>query len=304
MPVLSTPRPAFFDVAANCQQMYAVGIDLEHCIATCSVRNRKSFLASDVPCNETRLGTIVTRWIASRQNETPIGLQDVLGDLTIDVGCIDFGEIDAFWIPRRDDVHRTRKRPLLDRIGTVQEHGLVREHLGFDERRAVFLESAHQGIFELGASEHSCQCGNHVLGHRPHALGRCAQFGLCHVLGHDISLSQALELIAAHQQMLRERIIKTFPENDIEILKGRYGPFVTDGKRNASVPKDLEPDRLDLAACLKLLAEAPARGRRGKFGKKKASPAAVATKKKTARKKAGKKKAARKKASPGKPVRP
>ena len=121
---------------------------------------------------------------------------------------------------------------------------------------------------------------------------------------HDISLSQALELIAAHQQMLRERIIKTFPENDIEILKGRYGPFVTDGKRNASVPKDLEPDRLDLAACLKLLAEAPARGRRGKFGKKKASPAAVATKKKTARKKAGKKNAARKKASPGKPVRP
>ncbi|MGY6553622.1 MAG: DNA topoisomerase I [Wenzhouxiangella sp.] len=106
---------------------------------------------------------------------------------------------------------------------------------------------------------------------------------------HDITLEQALELVAAHQQMLKERVIKTFPEHDIEILKGRYGPFITDGKRNASVPKDVEPDSLDLETCQKLLAEAPPKGRRGKFGKKKAGTAAASTKK------AGKKKAAKKK---------
>ena len=114
---------------------------------------------------------------------------------------------------------------------------------------------------------------------------------------HDITLEQALELVAAHKQMLKDRIIKTFSEHDIQILKGRYGPFVTDGKRNASVPKDVEPESLDLESCQKMLAEAPPKGRRGKFGKKKAGAAKKTAKKKTAKKKATKKKAAKKKAA-------
>ncbi len=114
---------------------------------------------------------------------------------------------------------------------------------------------------------------------------------------HEITLEQALELVAAHKQMLKDRIIKTFPEHDIEILKGRYGPFVTDGKRNASVPKDVEPETLDLETCQKMLAEAPPKGRRGKFGKKKAGAAKKTAKKKAAKKKASKKKAGKKKAA-------
>ena len=128
---------------------------------------------------------------------------------------------------------------------------------------------------------------------------------------HDVTLDQALELVAEHKQMLKERIIQTFEAEGIEVLKGRYGPFVTDGKRNASVPKDVEPESLDLETCQKLLAEAPPKGRRGKFGKKKAGTgkktAKKATKKKSTKKKAkkkagkktkkkaGKKKAAKKK---------
>jgi DNA topoisomerase I len=113
---------------------------------------------------------------------------------------------------------------------------------------------------------------------------------------HDVTLEQALELVKAHKQMLAERIIKTFKEEGIEILKGRYGPFVTDGKRNASVPKDVEPESLDLAQCQKMLDEAPPKGRRGKFGKKKGS-SKKGTQKKTSKKKAAKKKTARKKTS-------
>ncbi len=116
---------------------------------------------------------------------------------------------------------------------------------------------------------------------------------------HDVTLEQALELVAAHKQMLKDRIIKRFEAEDIEILKGRYGPFVTDGKRNASVPKDVEPDSLDLETCQKLLAEAPPKGRRGKFGKKKAG-AKKAVGKKTAKKKTTKKKTAKKKKKTGK----
>jgi DNA topoisomerase-1 len=76
---------------------------------------------------------------------------------------------------------------------------------------------------------------------------------------------------------------------------------VTDGKRNASVPKDVEPESLDLETCLKLLAEAPPKGRRGKFGKKKAGAKKTAAKKtakkKTAAKKKKKKKKTKKKAA-------
>ncbi len=112
---------------------------------------------------------------------------------------------------------------------------------------------------------------------------------------HDITLDQALEKVAEHKKMLAERIIKRFEAEDIEILKGRYGPFVTDGKRNASVPKDVEPESLDLETCQKLLAEAPPKGRRGKFGKKKAGAKKTAAKKTTAKK--TKKKAKKKKSS-------
>ncbi|MFU8831001.1 MAG: DNA topoisomerase I [Wenzhouxiangella sp.] len=113
---------------------------------------------------------------------------------------------------------------------------------------------------------------------------------------HDITLEQALELVTAHKQMLQERIIKSFKDEGIEILKGRYGPFVTDGKRNASVPKDVEPESLDLARCQKMLDEAPPKGKRGKFGKKKAGKK-TAAKKKAPKKKASKKKASKKKSS-------
>ncbi|MFP4208154.1 MAG: DNA topoisomerase I [Wenzhouxiangella sp.] len=110
---------------------------------------------------------------------------------------------------------------------------------------------------------------------------------------HEITLEQALEKIAEHKQMLADRIIKQFDGEGIEILKGRYGPFITDGKRNASVPKDVEPASLDLETCQKLLAEAPPKGRRGKFGKKKAGSKKTSAKK-TAKKKTSKKKTTKK----------
>ncbi|MBS3745655.1 MAG: DNA topoisomerase I [Wenzhouxiangellaceae bacterium] len=112
---------------------------------------------------------------------------------------------------------------------------------------------------------------------------------------HDVTLEQALDLVAQHKQMLKERVIKSFDADGIEILKGRYGPYVTDGERNASVPRDAEPADLTLEQCRKMLAEAPPKGRRGKFGKKKAGKKTAG--KKAARKKATKKKSSKKKAS-------
>jgi len=118
---------------------------------------------------------------------------------------------------------------------------------------------------------------------------------------HDVTLEQALKLVAEHKQMLKDRIIKAFESEGIEILKGRYGPFVTDGKRNASVPRDVEPESLSLEQCRKMLDEAPPKGRRGKFGKKKAGGKKTggkkAAKKRSAKKAARKKKAGKKTAT-------
>jgi DNA topoisomerase I len=48
----------------------------------------------------------------------------------------------------------------------------------------------------------------------------------------------------------------------IKVLNGPYGPYVTDGKTNAKIPKDVKPESLDEPASIKLLAEAPKNPRR------------------------------------------
>jgi DNA topoisomerase-1 len=103
---------------------------------------------------------------------------------------------------------------------------------------------------------------------------------------YTIELPRALELIEEKKIADANRIILDFEEEGIQVLNGRYGPYITNKKKNARVPKDREPKSLTLEECQELLAAAPERGRRGK---KKAA------KKKTAKKKATKKKAAKKK---------
>ena len=103
---------------------------------------------------------------------------------------------------------------------------------------------------------------------------------------YTVELPRALELIEAKKIEDANRIIQDFEEQGIQVLNGRYGPYITDKTKNARVPKDREPKSLSLEECIELLAAAPVRGRRGK---KKAA------KKKTAKKTATKKKAAKKK---------
>ena len=110
---------------------------------------------------------------------------------------------------------------------------------------------------------------------------------------YTILLPRALELIEAKKIEDAERIIQDFENDGIQVLNGRYGPYVTDKTKNARVPKDREPKSLTLEECKELIANAPARGRRGK---KKKTTAKDATGKKTAKsaKKKTKKKAKKK----------
>ncbi|MEM7706476.1 MAG: DNA topoisomerase I [Pseudomonadota bacterium] len=81
---------------------------------------------------------------------------------------------------------------------------------------------------------------------------------------YSIDLARALELIEEKKKADAERIIKSFDGSEIQVLKGRYGPYVTDGKKNGRIPKDREPETLTLTECEEIIAAAPARKKRGK----------------------------------------
>ncbi|MEM7206559.1 MAG: DNA topoisomerase I [Pseudomonadota bacterium] len=115
---------------------------------------------------------------------------------------------------------------------------------------------------------------------------------------YTISEQRARELVAEKQETDRNRIIKVFPGTEIQLLNGRWGPYLTNGEKNAKLPKELKEDleklkAMDLATAEKFIAEAPEK----KFGKKKAVAKKAESKKTTAKKTASKKKSSKKKAS-------
>jgi DNA topoisomerase I len=72
-----------------------------------------------------------------------------------------------------------------------------------------------------------------------------------------------------HEKQIADanRLILDFPDAGIQVLNGRYGPYVTDRQRNAKIPKDRDPKSLTLEECQTLLAAAPARTF-GRWGRK------------------------------------
>ncbi|MBM4216390.1 MAG: DNA topoisomerase I [Gammaproteobacteria bacterium] len=98
---------------------------------------------------------------------------------------------------------------------------------------------------------------------------------------YTITLERAIEVVAAKKLADANRIIQDFGIDDIQVLNGRYGPYITDKQRNARIPKDRDPKTLTLDECRALLAAAPPRPGRGRFGGKTAKSAG----KKTAAKK-------------------
>jgi DNA topoisomerase I len=103
----------------------------------------------------------------------------------------------------------------------------------------------------------------------------------------DVSLQQALELLATPKARGRRasapkeplRVLGDSPvtEQPVRLMDGRYGPYVTDGETNASLPKDAAAAEVSLDFALQLLATRAAE-----------KPAAKGAKRKTAKKSAKK----------------
>jgi DNA topoisomerase-1 len=115
---------------------------------------------------------------------------------------------------------------------------------------------------------------------------------------YTVTHERGLEVIRLKQEADANRLILDFPDDGIQVLNGRYGPYITDKKKNAKIPKDRDPKTLTLEECKALIAAAPERGggRFGRFGRGKkgaaAAPAAGAAAAAEGGKGAGKKKKA------------
>jgi DNA topoisomerase-1 len=97
---------------------------------------------------------------------------------------------------------------------------------------------------------------------------------------HSVEIERAIELIEAKRKADAEKIIKLFDEDEsIQVLKGRWGPYLKAGKKNIKIPKDVDPEQLTFEECQKLIEEAPAAKRRGATRAKKASTKSKAKKK-------------------------
>ncbi|MCU0318112.1 MAG: type I DNA topoisomerase [Amoebophilaceae bacterium] len=81
-----------------------------------------------------------------------------------------------------------------------------------------------------------------------------------------IDVKRATEIIQAKRKADAERVIKWFDNYpDIQILNGRWGPYIKAGRKNVKIPKEVEdPSTLTLDACLTLVENAPAKKQRGK----------------------------------------
>jgi DNA topoisomerase-1 len=73
---------------------------------------------------------------------------------------------------------------------------------------------------------------------------------------HHITHEKALELYAAKLKAEAEKNIAIF-DDGIKVLNGRFGPYITDGKKNAKIPKDSDPKKITHEEAKKLLDEAP-----------------------------------------------
>lgn len=125
----------------------------------------------------------------------------------------------------------------------------------------------------------------------------------------DVTLQQALDLLAQPKTRggaggRSKEPVKTFDASPVtgqpvRLLQGRYGPYVSDGETNASLPRSMTMDEVTLDYALNLLKERAAAGpSKKKAARKKAAPkAAKKAAKKTVKKKAAKKKTAKKKAA-------
>ena len=67
---------------------------------------------------------------------------------------------------------------------------------------------------------------------------------------YSISIERAIELIEEKKEKMKNALCKTFDEMpDMQILKGRFGPYISYQKKNYKIPKNISPEEITLEQC-------------------------------------------------------
>ncbi len=70
----------------------------------------------------------------------------------------------------------------------------------------------------------------------------------------SVTLEEAEQMLKEKQEAEAKKVIKVFPDNpDVQILNGRYGPYIAYQKKNYKIPENVEPADLNLEACFKVI---------------------------------------------------
>lgn len=97
---------------------------------------------------------------------------------------------------------------------------------------------------------------------------------------HTITLEEAQQLYDQKLEQEKAKNIADFGDG-LKVLNGRYGPYVTDGKKNVKVPKNVDPHTITKPTALEMIAQAPAKKGRAKKTTKTANKASSSKKTKT-----------------------
>ena len=161
-----------------------------------------------------------------------------------------FGRYGAFaQIGRQDD----EEKPTFASLRTGQDI----ENITLEEALELFKMPRTVGVTESGETI-KANYGR---------FGPYIQYGKKYVslkedTPEEVSLETALELIAAKEKFDAERVIKVFEDSEIQVLNGRFGPYIWNGKKrgkgqkNVTVAKvfgDKDPADLSLEECKKAI---------------------------------------------------
>jgi DNA topoisomerase-1 len=227
--------------------------------------DRRASLPEDLPPDELSLERAVELLRQGAQAEEPLGNHPETGQpVYLKTGrygpYVQLGEGDGK--PKRASLLRGMEPETVDLETAIGLLSLPRE-LGTDPKTGLSVE-AHTGRYgpyvKAGDETRSLPAGASPL---------------------EVTLEQALELLAQPKRgpsrgRARTEPLRTFEPSPstgipIELRDGRYGPYVTDGVTNASIPKDVPLEDVTHETAVRLLAERAARGPGRKRGGKAAS---------------------------------
>ncbi len=87
---------------------------------------------------------------------------------------------------------------------------------------------------------------------------------------YTVDIETSIKLIEEKRIADKDKFIHVWEENDppVKVIKGRFGPYISVGKKNVKIPKDIAPEDLTLEKCLELEKAAPAKKRKARKKKK------------------------------------